>query len=201
MFDLFTRVQQLEQEVRQLRGEVEQLRYERQSENRTVIEEMTSPITLEPPPSPGDFGSTPTTSTDAEELETERAELDEARNLLRNNQTQAAIEKLIAFESVYSIAFTQRYSVHRDRGEALYWLGEAHYIRREFEEAEAVLSELRRNHSRAPEMPMALLRLGNLYEALDQPADAREAYRQLVNEYPTTPASQRATQRLSRLGE
>ncbi len=194
LFDLFTRVQQLEQEVRRLRGEVEQLRYERQREERVVIEEVPSAIELPPPPASGTLPPMPTTAAPlVVELATAREELDAGRQALRDNQTQVAVTQLRMF--------VDRYPQHRDRGEALYWLGEAHYVRREFEEAEKVLIEVRDQHSQAPEMPLALLRLGNIYEALEQKAAAEQAYRQLVEQFGETPAGQRAEQRLKRLGE
>lgn len=85
-----------------------------------------------------------------------------------------------------------KFPTHPLAGSAQYWIGEAYFVHRDFQQA---VVELRKSLDLAPKgekSPDALLRLGLAYRALKRPERAREVWEQLLRDFPGSEAAQRA---------
>lgn len=229
LYELFNRLDQLEQEIRQLRGDLELFRY-RQEEtiqqqqelygnlNRRLqaLEQQVGiagdeyqplpeieadaptmtqpPAVVAPPPSqtpappaviipPSQPPVQPPTASG-----TEQAAYERAFNMLREGRYEQAIS---AFQE-----FLRDYPNSPLAGNAQYWLGETHYVTRDFAKAREAFLNFGSNYPEHDKMPEALLRLGYTYQELNEKAKAREVLRQLAESYPGSKAAQLAQQRL-----
>lgn len=101
-------------------------------------------------------------------------------------------------------AFTQFLEGYPNSGyasNAQYWLGEAHYVSRDFRTA---LDEFRKVTDRFPQSnkaPDALLKLGFTQYELGEHAEARKTLTEVISRYPGTTVARLAEQRLRRMGE
>jgi len=82
---------------------------------------------------------------------------------------------------------------------ARYWLGEAHYVVREFDAALEHFQRVLEDYPESNKRPDALLKIGFVHFEEDRREQAREALEQVVEEYPETTAANLANQRLERL--
>jgi tol-pal system protein YbgF len=82
---------------------------------------------------------------------------------------------------------------------AQYWLGEAHYVMRDYDAAAAAFRAVGEKYPQSRKAPDALLKLA--YTQLDQQQDdaGRATLQQVVRRFPTSDAAKLATQRLSQL--
>ena len=95
--------------------------------------------------------------------------------------------------------FLKKYPDSSLADNAQYWLGEAYYDQRNYEQA---LTEFRRVVKRYPsgnKAPDALLKIGYCYAKLGDVAAARDVLAQVVEVYPKTAAARLATKRLEEL--
>lgn len=95
--------------------------------------------------------------------------------------------------------FVARHPQHELAPNALYWLGEAHYVRRDYPSALAAFETLLRDYPGNRKAPDALLKAGYTQQELQRPAAARALLMRLVEEYPDTQAAAEAQARLERL--
>ena len=84
-------------------------------------------------------------------------------------------------------------------GNAQYWLGEAHYITRDFEGSIAELENVLNNYPSSKKVPDAMLRLGYTYYELKQFSQAKTILQYLRTNFPDSNASQLAGKRLDRI--
>ena len=87
-------------------------------------------------------------------------------------------------------------------GNAMYWLGETHYVRGQYREAAVTFAEGYQTYPNSPKAPDNLLKLGKSLAALDQNEDACGTFAELLRRYPKAPTNvvqqaQREQQRLS----
>jgi tol-pal system protein YbgF len=82
---------------------------------------------------------------------------------------------------------------------ALYWLGEAHYVRRDYPAALAAFESLLRDYPGTRKAPDALLKAGYSQQELKRFGPARALLTRVVEEYPDTQAAAEAQARLERL--
>jgi len=82
---------------------------------------------------------------------------------------------------------------------AQYWLGEAHYVNREYQNAIAAFQRVTTDWPESRKAPDALVKIGFTQAALNRTGDARITLEDVVRRYPGTEAAQLAADRLKRL--
>lgn len=75
---------------------------------------------------------------------------------------------------------------------AQYWIGEAYYLQRDFRQALLEFQRVIAQDGRGSRAADALLKIGLCYRALEEPLRAREAWEQLVQEFPRSEAARKA---------
>jgi tol-pal system protein YbgF len=84
-------------------------------------------------------------------------------------------------------------------GNAQYWLGEAHYVTRDFEQGIVDFQKVMNNYPSSNKMPDAMLKLGYTYYELKQYEKAKAILQDLRTRYPQATAARLATKRLDRI--
>ena len=79
---------------------------------------------------------------------------------------------------------------------AQYWIGEAHYVTRRFNDAEKAFRVLIEKYPNSNKDPDARLKLGYVYYELKQWDNARKTLAEIVQRYPTSKAASLAEKRL-----
>jgi tol-pal system protein YbgF len=97
--------------------------------------------------------------------------------------------------------FLAKYPQHELAPNAMYWLGEAHYVRRDFAGALAAFEGLLQDYPGNRKTPDALLKVGYCQAELKRPGPARTALTRVIQEFPDTPAAAEAKARLDRMGD
>ncbi len=92
--------------------------------------------------------------------------------------------------------FLARYPTSGLASNAQYWLGEAYYVNRDYDESKQAFVTLGAEYPSSTKLPDALLKLGYIYEAQGDKGRAKEVLQKLTQEYPGTPAAQNAQERL-----
>ncbi|MBF0426436.1 MAG: tol-pal system protein YbgF [Magnetococcales bacterium] len=84
---------------------------------------------------------------------------------------------------------------------AQYWIGETHYVQRQFREALQEFSQILQRWPKSDMVPGCLLKIGfSLYE-LEEWNKARAILNRLIKEFPDAPAVHQAKQRLKKMAE
>ena len=86
-------------------------------------------------------------------------------------------------------AFLQQHPSDPLAGNAKYWLGETFYVRQLYKQAAVAFAEGFQQYPTSSKAPDNLLKLGKSLAALDQVADACGTYAELLNRFPTAPAT------------
>ena len=225
--DVVLRLQQLESEVRQLRGEVEMQKHAIDALKRrqrdlymdldsrlggggapatgagaasgpaaVAVEsrEQPPPVDSAPAPTaePRPPAAPPTASSATPgDPAREKAEYQEAFGLLRNGRYS---DSIVAFRS-----FLATYPNGDYADNALYWLGEASYVSRDFTTALGDFNQLLQQHPASPKVPGAMLKIGYIHYEQRGWAKARKVLKRLLKEHPGSTEAQLAQQRLSRM--
>jgi tol-pal system protein YbgF len=220
--ELLDRVERLEAEVRQMRGELELQRH--QLELLQQDRALTGPPSYPPeggatapggpppapersmgssgqpgavqpppasvqPPAPPDRAASAQSPTAA--ARTEQADFDAALGELREGRYSEAVAGFQRFLVAYPASGLA--------GDAQYWLGEAHYLGRNYDAAKEAFINMGLRHPQSARLPDALLKLGYLYGEQGDDDRAREVLRKLVEVYPNTQAASLAERRLQSL--
>jgi tol-pal system protein YbgF len=82
---------------------------------------------------------------------------------------------------------------------AQYWLGEAYYVTREYQNAIAAFQKVTTDWPDSRKAPDALVKIGFTQSAMGRNGDARVTLEDVVRRYPGTEAAQLASERLKRL--
>jgi tol-pal system protein YbgF len=82
---------------------------------------------------------------------------------------------------------------------AQYWLGEAHYVNREYQNAITAFQRVTTEWPESRKAPDALVKIGFTQAALNRNGDARITLEDVVRRYPGSEAAQLAAERLKRL--
>lgn len=217
MLEVLERVEQLETEIRQIRGEleiqrhrVELLQQERALAGQSVYPPgaaapMAPPPTMERPagagqPAPAQPSVPPPTTADrAPAVQpapnapagSEQAEFDAALGELREGRYQEAIARFQRFLAAYPASDLA--------GDAQYWLGESHYVNRDYNAAKDAFINMGLRYPQSARLPDALLKLGYIYGELGDSDRAREVLQKLAQVYPDTQAADLAERRLQSL--
>lgn len=219
LYELLNRMETLEQELRQLRGEIELLQHQRrmaadrqellariealerqlyadperterlpedlpeplpQADDPTLSESLLAPV----PPRPADPLLPPPPAGAREVFE-------QARTALRDGRYPTAIEEFRRYLNVYP-----ENSLTPD---ASYWLGEAYYAQRDFDNAERTLIHFGSRYPDNDQIPEALLRLGYIYSERGDSGRARQVLERLISAYPDSVAATLGEQQLRQL--
>jgi len=84
-------------------------------------------------------------------------------------------------------------------GNAQYWLGEAHYVTRNFEQGIIEFKKVVNTYPGSSKMPDAMLKLGYTYYELKQFDQAKAILQDLRDRFPQSTAARLATKRLDRI--
>ena len=110
---------------------------------------------------------------------------------------QKAIELLLAKKDYSAAAkaidvFLARYPNHPKAGQALYWLGELHYVQKDFKTAATSYLESSRSYPDSARAADSMLKLGISLRALGQKEQACLTWGELDVRFPQTPAENQA---------
>lgn len=189
--------QRLEAELRGLRGDIERLRYDidtNEKRNRQLyqdldrriqkIENEGRPARLQLEPK---IASVPPPAADAEEESTYLQVFDQ----LKAGKYDEAIA---GFQGMLD-----RWPDGRYADNALYWMGESHYVKRDYEKAIATFRQLQERFGDSPKVPDALLKTALAQIELKKPDEARATLQKIVSAHPNSSAANIAKQRLEQL--
>jgi tol-pal system protein YbgF len=196
LLEMSRQIESLTAELRRLRGEFEQVQHELErarAQQRdqyvdldTRLKAAETALTAAPatgvpgvPGAPGATGSP-------------EADYQAAFNLLKEGKYEEAATALQSFVAAYP--------QHELASNAQYWLGEAHYVRRNYAEALAAFEGVVQNYPNARKMPDALLKAGYCQLELRRTGPARASLNRLVQQFPDSSAAGEARTRLQRLG-
>ena len=96
-------------------------------------------------------------------------------------------------------SFVATYPTSPLASNAQYWLGEAHYVNREYQNAITAFQRVTTEWPESRKAPDALVKIGFTQAALNRNGDARVTLEDVVRRYPGTEAAQLAAERLKRL--
>lgn len=150
-----------------------------------VQQEQTAAIQQSPEPSRQESRQNAVASAD------EQAAYDSAFELLKQSRYNDAI---IEFRSMIS-EFPNGALVD----DAQYWIGEAYYVTRDFDNALDAFQAVVNRYSDSQRVPEALLKLGYVQAELGQTEDARRTLNQVISQYPGSRVAISAETRLSKI--
>ncbi len=97
------------------------------------------------------------------------------------------------------MSFLDRFPESSYAGNAQYWLGEAHYVTRNFEQGIVGFLEVINRYPTSRKVPDAMLKLGYTYYELKQFDQAKAMLQDLRTRYPQATAARLASKRLDRI--
>lgn len=140
---------------------------------------------LNTPEAPVSDNQGPSEKTDPDAI---RSAYDEAFSELRNGNYGRSAEQFEAFLETYADADLA--------ANARYWLGESHYVQRDFAKALSEFQRVLEDHPDSNKRPDAMLKIGYVRLEQDQREMAQEALEAVIEEHPNTTAANLAQQRL-----
>jgi tol-pal system protein YbgF len=96
-------------------------------------------------------------------------------------------------------AFLEKFPNSSYAGNAQYWLGEANYVTRNFEQGIVEFEKVINKYPTSNKLPDAMLKLGYTFYELKQFPQAKEILQNLRDRYPQSTAARLATKRLDRI--
>ena len=221
LHELLQRMEVLERELRELRGDIELLQHQQRTgtgegaaaavlsrlealEQHLELSHEDAETDQPPPPVP----VSPPDTTLADSLLGPLPErtlgvplalppagaqhaFDQARTALRDGRYANAAEAFRRYLNVYP--------ENTLTPAATYWLGEAYYAQRDFNQAERTLIQFGSRYPDHEHIPDALLRLGMLYIERDDVGRARQVLQRLLADYPNSAAATSGEQQLRQL--
>ena len=106
---------------------------------------------------------------------------DHSFQLLRQGNYSAAARALVAF--------LQLHPESELAPNAMYWLGETHYVRNNYNEAVDIFSDTFRKFPNGPKAPDSLLKMGMSLNNLGERADACTTFQEMVRRFPNVPSN------------
>jgi tol-pal system protein YbgF len=187
LLEMSRQIQQLTAEMRTMRGEIDQLRHELERSRAQQRDQYMDLDTRLRAAEAALAEAQPQVAAGSPE-----AEYQAAFNLLKDGRYEEAATALRDFHA--------RYPDHELAPNAVYWLGEAHYVRRDYPSALAAFESLLQQYPATRKAPDALLKAGYCQLELQQTDAARATLGRVVQEFPGTPAAAEARTRLERIG-
>ncbi len=187
LLEMSRQIEALTEELRKLRGEFDQVQHElersRTQQRDQYVDLDTRLRAAEASLTAAQAGVTPGGP---------EAEYQAAFNLLKDGKYDEAAMALREFIA--------RNPQHELAPNAMYWLGEAHYVRRDYPAALAAFEGLLKDYPATRKAPDALLKAGYCQYELKRLGPARTTLTRVVQEFPDTPAAAEAKARLERIG-
>lgn len=146
-------------------------------------------FTLQPPPSATVSTSTTTTKATPQQLET--GAFNQAFEQLKAAKYRAAIDQFKQF--------IQQYPQSEYRAEARYWIGEAHFLARDYPQALEQFSHIIIYFADSEFARQAMLKSADTYRAMQDIPQARLFYQRVIKNHPNTSYAVKATERLRQL--
>jgi tol-pal system protein YbgF len=194
LLELAQRIDALQADLRNIRGEVDLLQNQSEggkAQSRTLYGDLEKRLaaleTLGGVGAPGAGTLTPTAGGAAGE----QATYDAAFNALKGADYPKAIQTFKGFLSAYPASPLA--------SNAQYWLGEAYYVTRDYEEAMAAFRKVTTDWPDSRKAPDALVKVGFTQAAIGRSGDARATLEEVTRRYPGTEAATLATDRLKRM--
>ncbi|MGR9052920.1 MAG: tol-pal system protein YbgF [Gammaproteobacteria bacterium] len=216
LYEVFGRLEQLQNEVQQLRGIIEEQEYtitELKKRQNTIYSDLDQRITalegggaIEVPetaeqPQPAESQepvvlppSAPAAVPPAASIsyaESEKERYNEAYETLKNGHYTQAITELNRFLSDFPGG------EYADN--AQYWLGEAYKVNQDIDAARAAFNKVVTDHPKSPKVRDALLKLGYIEFDQNNPAKAREYFTRITVGYPGSTAAHLANKKLQQM--
>lgn len=187
LLEISRQIEVLTGELRTLRGEIDQLQHELERARAQQRDQYVDLDTRLRAAEAALAAAQPASAPGSPE-----AEYQSAFNLLKDGKYDEAAAALQDFRA--------RHPQHELAPNALYWLGEAHYVRRDYAAALAAFEGMLREYPGTRKAPDALLKAGYCQLELKQAAAARSTLGRVVQEYPDSAAAVEAKSRLERIG-
>jgi len=201
-------VTQLKSEVRELRGLIEQLTHElqkQQQSQRQLYNDIdrrlqgmearagSAPVAAEVQPGDGLSATAPVDGSAAGALATgdDRSDYLAAFDALQQGKTAEAIP---AFQQ-----FLVKHPNSSYTSNAVYWLGEAHYVSKNYPQAVAEFQKLITQYPQSNKASGAMLKLGYIHYETRNFTQAREVLESVKTRYPDSKVSTLASERLERM--
>jgi len=206
LLQLAGELEALRNEVREMRGYIEALQYESESastrqrdqyldlDQRLQSLERGTGVLPAPGGSPGVGGPVPGGGAATGLVVPggdDRANYQAALELLKQGRYAQADA---AFQS-----FLATYPQSELADNAQYWLGETHYVNRQFEKALAAFQLVLERYPDSRKLPDAMLKVGFCQHELKRLDEAQATLQQVVERFPDTTAARLAQQRLERI--
>ncbi len=186
LLEMARQLESLNRDLRELRGQLEQMQHEldrTRSQQRDQYVDLDTRLRAAEAALAAAQATVPAASPEAE--------YQAAFNLLKDGRYDEAAASLNDFLA--------RHPDHELASNALYWLGEAHYVRRNYPAALAAFEGVLRDYPGARKAPDALLKAGYCQYELQRYAAARTTLLRLVREFPESPAAVDGKARIERL--
>ena len=186
LLDMARQLESQDAELRRLRGEVERLQHElerNRGQQRDQYVDLDTRLRAAEAALAAAQSALPAAGPEAE--------YQAAFNLLKDGKYPEATAALTDFIG--------RHRDHELASNALYWLGEAHYVQRNFQAALAAFDGVLKDYPGARKRPDALLKAGYCQYELKRYDAARATLARLVQEFPESPAAAEAATRLERM--
>ena len=187
LLEISRQIELLNGELRALRGEIDTLQHELERSRTQQREQYVDLDTRLRAAEASLVAAAPQVASGTPE-----AEYQAAFDLLKEGRYDEAAVALREFQA--------RNPQHELAPNAQYWLGEAHYVRRDFAAALAAFEGLMREYPGTRKAPDALLKAGYCQFELKQAVAARATLNRVVQEFPDSPAAVEARSRLDRIG-
>ena len=196
LLDMAQRLDAAQADVRALRGRVEELENanealkKQQRDLYADLDKRVSGISSTGAGSAGGFGA-PGGVPAGGAASGEQAAYTQAFDALKSANYPTAISGFRAYLSQYPTGSLA--------DNAQYWLGEAYYVTRDFDQAATAFRTVGERYPSSRKGPDALLKLGFSQFELKRYGEARTTLNQVVQKYPQSDAAKLATERLARI--
>jgi tol-pal system protein YbgF len=202
LLDLAQRIDRVQNDLRGIRGEVEVLQNSSEggkNQTRSLYSDLEKRLAaletlggVAPNSLSGAPGSLPPSPpAGAASSAGEQATYDAAFTALKASDYPKAIAGFRTFVATYPTSPLA--------SNAQYWLGEAHYVNREYQNAITAFQRVTTEWPESRKAPDALVKIGFTQAALNRNGDARITLEDVVRRYPGSEAAQLAAERLKRL--
>jgi tol-pal system protein YbgF len=198
LLEMAQRIDALQAEIRGMRGDVEVLQNQNEGgkaatktqysdlERRIAALETLGGVGQNPAGAMGEAGAMPPAAAGGEQ-----ATYDVAFNALKAGNYKGAIDGFRNFVAAYPTSPLA--------SNAQYWLGEAFYVNRDYQNAITSFQKVMTDWPDSRKAPDALVKVGFTQSAMGRNGDARVTLEEVVRKYPGTEAAQLASERLKRL--
>ncbi|ROR01485.1 tol-pal system protein YbgF [Desulfosoma caldarium] len=196
---LNARMDQMQMDLGRIRGQVEELRHlqgqasPESSAPKPGSDQPVISIPSVPTPAPGPGTTQPATAAApaAHALDPEKELYNGAMVLYQKGNHRAALQKFKEF--------FKRYPTSDLADNALFWMGECHFMMGSYQEAINSYQEVLDRFPKGNKVPHALLKQGAAFEKLGDTTAARILYERVMQQYPKSPQAQVAKKWLDRL--